>query len=75
MFNVDYDVVEELDFGINMRMRLIESHRGKQSIQIWSSISNAWSTMYRYNVQAEWAKWKIMAARLNDQSAFETLRP
>jgi len=58
--------VEEITFG-NNKMRLVESEKGNQYIQTWSSLSKDWSTMYRYNIEESWESWKKLAKRLKNR--------
>jgi len=62
MWHIEFDIIDEIEWGIDMKMRLIETHRKKnQSVQIWSSLSKQWNTMYRYKVEEKWKWWKNYA--------------
>lgn len=68
MFNIEYDVVDELAIG-DTKMRLVETHGSKsRKIQLWSSLSKQWNVTHRYNVADEWLKWKTLANKLNVRS-------
>lgn len=62
MWQLEHDVVEEIEWGKGMKMRLCQTHKKKNKlIQIWSSISKSWKTMYRYEVDSNWKWWKNYA--------------
>ena len=62
MWQLKFDIVDEIKWGKGMHMRLVESHKKKtQSVQIWSSLSGQWKTMYRYKVEGKWKWWKNYA--------------
>lgn len=59
---VEFDIIEEIRIG-DTQLRLCSSLSGKSIfIQLWSSLSSKWNTMYRYNVEIEWDKWKRYAS-------------
>ena len=65
MYNIEYDVLEELSIGTGTRLRLVEDHHRKtKRIQLWSSLSKQWNIMHRSNVEEEWAAWKYTAAKI-----------
>lgn len=65
MYNVEYDVLEELNIGTGTRLRLVQDHiRKSKRIQLWSSLSKQWNIMHRYNVETEWMQWKYTAAKI-----------
>lgn len=69
MFNIEYDVLEELNIG-ETRFRLVEDHSRKtRKIQLWSSLSKQWNVTHRRNVDSEWEKWKLTAARIQNRKA------
>lgn len=59
-------VVDAIEVGNNM-MRLVATEKGTKSIQLWSSLSKEWRTMYRHKVDREWAEWKKLSKRLEDR--------
>lgn len=59
----DLKTVEELNIG-DTKFRLVESEKGNQYIQSWSSLSKDWNTMYRYNIEESWKSWKKLAKRI-----------
>ena len=62
MWQLGFDIVDEIFWGSGMKMRLIETHKKRtQRIQIWSDMSKQWSTMYRYKVKENWKWWKNYA--------------
>lgn len=63
MFNVEYDIIDEIKIGKKgTHLRLAENIRSKKRvIQSWSSLSNQWNVMHRYNADEEWSKWKRTA--------------
>lgn len=62
MFNIKYEVIEEIKFGkgkkIGTHLRLVKSQNGKKAVQCWSSLSKQWNIMHRYDVDTQWAAWK-----------------
>lgn len=65
MYNVEYDVLEELNIGDGTRLRLVQDHtRKSRRIQLWSSLSKQWNVMHRYNADEEWTAWKYIAAKI-----------
>jgi len=69
LFNVEFDILEELEIG-NTRFRLVEdSVRKTRKIQLWSSLSKQWNIMYRYNVDTAWAQWQNTAAKIKARKA------
>ena len=66
MFNVEYDIVDEINIGEGTRLRLVENIQSKRrSIQCWSNLSKQWNLMYRYGVEEAWAGWKRTEASIN----------
>ena len=64
MFNIEYDVIEELTIG-DTRFRLVEDHvRKSRKIQLWSSLSKQWNVTHRRNVDEQWQRWKKTAANI-----------
>lgn len=61
MFNIEYDVIDEIVIG-ETQMRLVENIRSKkQYIQLWSSLSKQWNITYRTKVDDSWKWWKKYA--------------
>lgn len=68
MFNVEYDILDEISIGDGTKMRLVENIKSKrQSIQLWSEMSKRWSLMYRYDVDTAWAAWKRTETSINNR--------
>lgn len=67
MFNPEastYSTVEELQIG-DTKMRLLQSRKGKFIVQLWSSLSNQWRTMYREkDAHDQWLSWKATAVSI-----------
>ena len=58
----EFNIIEEIHVG-DTQLRLCSTLSGKTSfIQLWSDLSSQWNTMYRYNVEIEWDKWKRYAS-------------
>lgn len=55
-------VVEELTVG-DTKYRLVETESGRQSVELWSSLSKQWRVMYRYDVERQWENTK----RINEK--------
>ena len=66
MFNIEYRVIDSIQFGglkngtylqlvVNKNMN---GRKPKEYIRSWSSLSKQWNIMYRYNVEESWNKWK-----------------
>lgn len=65
MYDIEYNVLEELNIGTGTRLRLVEDTYNKaKRIQLWSSLSKQWNIMHRYNVEQEWAAWSYTAAKI-----------
>jgi hypothetical protein len=63
MFNVEYDVLDEIKIGTGTHLRLIENIKSKRrSIQLWSPLSKEWLVSNRYDVEENWSAWKRTAA-------------
>lgn len=59
MFNVEYDVIDEIRIGSGTHLRLVENIQTKKRvIQSWSGLSKQWNVMYRYNIEEVWSGWK-----------------
>jgi hypothetical protein len=59
MFNVEYDVLDEVKFGTGTHLRLVENIRTKRrAIQLWSPLSKQWIVSNRYDVEENWISWK-----------------
>jgi len=59
MFNIEYDVLDEVKIGTGTHLRLVENIRTKKrSIQLWSPLSKQWLVSNRYDVQENWLAWK-----------------
>jgi hypothetical protein len=67
LFEIETSVVEEINFG-DTKLRLVETAKGKQSIKLWSSLSKQWNTMYRYDVEENWLKWKKLCQRIRSKT-------
>lgn len=62
MWQLEYDILEELEWGRGMKMRLCQAHGSRNKVvQIWSSLSKNWKNMYRYDVNNNWNWWKNYA--------------
>lgn len=62
MFNDEYEVQDELQFG-DTKMRLVSVVGTRRVyIQLYSSLSKQWNNMHKYNVQENWEKWKKYAS-------------
>jgi hypothetical protein len=58
---LDYNLLEEINMG-DTRLRLCSTMKENTTyIQLWSSLSDKWSTMHRYNVDEQWESWKKYA--------------
>jgi len=69
LFNIEYDVIDEVTIG-DTKLRLVEDHvRNSRKIQLWSSLSKQWNIMHRYNIENEWAEWKYTAAKIKARKA------
>jgi len=61
------DTIDELIFG-DTKMRLVSSPSGKSTyIQLWSGLSQCWTTTYRYEVEKNWSWWKSYASVHNER--------
>jgi len=59
MLQLDIDVLEKIEWGKGMKMRLCQTQVKKNKlIQIWSPLSKSWKTMYRYEIDDNWKWWK-----------------
>lgn len=67
MFNVEYDIIDEINIGTQgTHLRLSENlYSKKRVIQNYSSLSKQWNVMYRYGVEEAWAKWKKIEKSIN----------
>ena len=64
-FAVEYDILDEIRIGDGTILRLAQNIRTKGLvIQSWSSLSDRWNVMYRYNVEEAWASWKRTEASI-----------
>lgn len=69
MFNIEYDVIDEIQIG-NTNLRLVEDHmRKSRKIQLWSSLSKQWNIMHRYNIEVEWSNWKQTETSIKSRKA------
>lgn len=61
-------LIDEIKIGKKsapgIHMQLLESLKGKRYIKLWSTLSKEWRTMYRYDVDENWIKWKKTAERI-----------
>ena len=60
----DYTPVDKLSIG-DTKMRLVETDKKNQYIQLYSSLSKQWNIMYKTNVEQEWIDWKKYASLHN----------
>lgn len=67
LFEVETFVVEEINFG-DTKLRLVKTEKGTQYIKLWSSLSKQWNTMYRYDVEENWLKWKKLCQRTRSKT-------
>ena len=69
MFNVEYDILDEVKIGTGTHLRLVESIVSKKKvIQLWSTLSSTWTVMYRHQVEDVWADWKKLALSIKKRS-------
>lgn len=69
-WQLSYDELDEIKIGNpkkpGMWLRLVESHGSKKRyIQLWSTLSKQWRTMYSYNVMENWSAWKRIYASIH----------
>jgi|TARA_B110000495_G_C22564615_1_gene340408 hypothetical protein len=62
----DLKTLEELSIG-DTKMRLVETVKKNQYIQLYSSLSKKWNVMYKTNVEQEWIDWKNYASVYNNR--------
>lgn len=64
---LDVNVIDSVSIG-DTQLRLVLSVTGKtKTIELWSSLSQAWRTMHRYNVEEQWEMWKKRASVYNEK--------
>jgi hypothetical protein len=64
MFNIEYDILEELNIG-DTQLRLIQNiSNKKKAIQLYSSLSSQWNVTHRYDVENQWQTWKKTAENI-----------
>ena len=69
MFNIEYDILEELNIG-DTQLRLVQNiNSKKKAIQSYSSLSSQWNVMHRYDVENQWQTWKKTAASIARRKA------
>lgn len=56
----DLKVIGDIAIG-DTKLRLVATEKGRQYIQLWSSLSKQWKVMYRYKVEENWNLWKKLA--------------
>ena len=69
-----FDIIDEIVIGPQdnpgTHLRLVETHNTKKRyIQCWSSLSNQWNSMYRYNVEENWLSWKKTHASIYSEGS------
>ena len=69
-WQLSYDELDEIKIGApkkpGMWLRLVESHGSKKRyIQLWSTLSKQWRTMYAHNVMENWSAWKRIYASIH----------
>lgn len=58
-FEIDYEVVDSIEVGTGLRLRLGKyPGKDKYVVQSWSSMQKKWTVMHRYDVISQWNGWK-----------------
>ena len=63
------EVIDIIDIGDGTMLRLSKPEGGGKRIELWSSMSKSWKTMYRYNVDDSWASWKKLSSNIEQRKA------
>ena len=64
MFNIEYDLIDEINIGEGTKLRLVENIQTKRRvIQSYSSLSKQWNVLYRYEIEKAWLNWKQIESR------------